>query len=46
MKGTPVDTVWLWGSIAGMTHERAAAHVRVVCERLAPLLSDTTIGES
>jgi alkanesulfonate monooxygenase SsuD/methylene tetrahydromethanopterin reductase-like flavin-dependent oxidoreductase (luciferase family) len=45
VRGTPVDTIWLWGSIAGMNHERAAAHVRLVCERLAPLLRERTSEE-
>ena len=36
----PVDTVFFWASIAGMPEDMVAAHVRTVCERLAPLLAD------
>jgi alkanesulfonate monooxygenase SsuD/methylene tetrahydromethanopterin reductase-like flavin-dependent oxidoreductase (luciferase family) len=35
----PVDTVFFWASIAGMPEEMVAAHIRTVCERLAPLLA-------
>ena len=37
--GAPVDTVFLWASIAGMPEATVAAHVRTVCTRLAPLLA-------
>ena len=36
----PVETVYLWASIAGMTEDVVAAHVRTICTRLAPLLAD------
>lgn len=40
LDGSLADTIWLWGSIAGMSHDRTAEHIRVVCERLAPLLDE------
>jgi len=36
--GAPVETVFLWASISGMTEALVADHVRLVCTRLAPLL--------
>lgn len=35
----PVETVFLWASIAGMSEDMVAAHVRTICTRLAPLLA-------
>lgn len=37
---TPVRTIYLWASIAGMSVERTATHIRLVCEQLVPLLRD------
>lgn len=37
--GAPVDTVFLWGSIAGMPEETVLAHVRAIADELAPLLA-------
>lgn len=37
--GAPVETSWLWGSVAGMSEEKTAEHVRAICTRLAPLLA-------
>jgi alkanesulfonate monooxygenase SsuD/methylene tetrahydromethanopterin reductase-like flavin-dependent oxidoreductase (luciferase family) len=39
-EGAPVDTVYFWASIAGMSEERVASHVQTICTRLAPLLAD------
>lgn len=39
--GAPVDTVFFWASIAGMPEDMVAAHIRTVCQRLAPLLADS-----
>lgn len=36
--GAPVDTVYLWASIGGMSEEVVARQVRLVCNELAPLL--------
>jgi alkanesulfonate monooxygenase SsuD/methylene tetrahydromethanopterin reductase-like flavin-dependent oxidoreductase (luciferase family) len=37
--GAPVETVYFWASIGGMSEERARDHVQVVCNKLAPLLA-------
>ena len=39
--GAPVETVFLWASIAGMPEEMTARHVRTICTELAPRLADT-----
>ena len=36
--GAPVDTVYLWASIGGMSEEVVARQVQLVCTELAPLL--------
>jgi len=36
--GTPVKTVYLWASIAGMPEEMVARQIRTVCTKLRPLL--------
>jgi alkanesulfonate monooxygenase SsuD/methylene tetrahydromethanopterin reductase-like flavin-dependent oxidoreductase (luciferase family) len=36
----PVETVFLWASVGGMTEDLVAEHVTTVCTRLAPLLGD------
>jgi hypothetical protein len=36
--GAPVETVFLWASIAGMPEDLVARNVRTICTRLAPLL--------
>lgn len=38
--GAPVETVWFWGSVAGMPEELVARHVETICTRLRPLLED------
>jgi hypothetical protein len=38
--GAPVETVFLWASIAGMPEEMIARHIRTICTKLAPLLDD------
>jgi hypothetical protein len=38
--GAPVETVYFWASIAGMSEERAREHVQLVCNKLAPLLAE------
>jgi len=35
----PVDTVYFWASIGGMSEEMVARHVQTVCTKLAPLLA-------
>jgi alkanesulfonate monooxygenase SsuD/methylene tetrahydromethanopterin reductase-like flavin-dependent oxidoreductase (luciferase family) len=37
--GAPVDTVFLWASIAGMPEKMVARHVQTVCTQLRPLLA-------
>jgi alkanesulfonate monooxygenase SsuD/methylene tetrahydromethanopterin reductase-like flavin-dependent oxidoreductase (luciferase family) len=37
--GAPVETVFFWGSIAGMPEDVVARNVRLVCEKLAPRLA-------
>jgi len=37
--GAPVETVYFWASIGGMSEERARDHVQLVCNKLAPLLA-------
>jgi alkanesulfonate monooxygenase SsuD/methylene tetrahydromethanopterin reductase-like flavin-dependent oxidoreductase (luciferase family) len=37
--GAPVETVWLWGSVAGMPEDMVARHVETICTRLRPLLA-------
>jgi alkanesulfonate monooxygenase SsuD/methylene tetrahydromethanopterin reductase-like flavin-dependent oxidoreductase (luciferase family) len=36
--GAPAETVWLWGSVAGMPQDMVARHVEIICTRLRPLL--------
>lgn len=38
--GAPVETVYFWASIGGMSEERARDHVQLVCNKLAPLLAE------
>jgi alkanesulfonate monooxygenase SsuD/methylene tetrahydromethanopterin reductase-like flavin-dependent oxidoreductase (luciferase family) len=38
--GAPVETVFFWASIGGMSEQRAAEHVQLVCNQLAPLLAE------
>lgn len=35
----PVETVFVWGAVAGVADELAARNVELVCTRLAPLLA-------
>jgi alkanesulfonate monooxygenase SsuD/methylene tetrahydromethanopterin reductase-like flavin-dependent oxidoreductase (luciferase family) len=37
--GAPVETVFFWGSVAGMPEDVVARNVRLVCEDLAPRLA-------
>jgi alkanesulfonate monooxygenase SsuD/methylene tetrahydromethanopterin reductase-like flavin-dependent oxidoreductase (luciferase family) len=37
--GAPVETVYFWASLGGMSEERATEHVQLVCNKLAPLLA-------
>jgi len=37
--GAPVETVFFWASIGGMSRERARDQVQLVCNKLAPLLA-------
>jgi len=38
--GAPVETVFFWASIGGMSEERERDHVQLVCNKLAPLLAE------
>ncbi len=38
--GVPVETVFLWASIAGMPEQVVARNVRTICTELAPRLAD------
>ena len=38
--GAPVDTVFLWASIGGMSDELVMRNIETICTRLAPLLSE------
>ncbi len=38
--GAPVETVFLWASIAGMPEDLVARNVTTICSKLAPLLRD------
>ncbi len=42
--GAPVETVYFWASIGGMSEERARDHVQLVCNKLAPLLAEQRPG--
>ncbi len=42
--GAPVETVFLWASIAGMPEELVVRHVQTICAELAPRLADTAQG--
>lgn len=44
--GAPVETVWLWGSVAGMPEDMVARHVETICTRLRPLLAEFWPGEA
>jgi alkanesulfonate monooxygenase SsuD/methylene tetrahydromethanopterin reductase-like flavin-dependent oxidoreductase (luciferase family) len=35
----PVETVFLWGTIAGLDEQLAERNVELICTRLAPLLA-------
>jgi alkanesulfonate monooxygenase SsuD/methylene tetrahydromethanopterin reductase-like flavin-dependent oxidoreductase (luciferase family) len=37
--GAPVDSVYLWGSIGGMSEKMTADHIRTVLTKLKPLLA-------
>jgi alkanesulfonate monooxygenase SsuD/methylene tetrahydromethanopterin reductase-like flavin-dependent oxidoreductase (luciferase family) len=39
LSGSPVETVFLWASLAGMPQEMVARNIRTICTRLAPLLA-------
>ena len=38
-EGAPVETVFFWASIAGMSEEVVAAQVQAICGKVAPLLA-------
>ena len=42
--GAPVETVFLWASIAGMPEDDVVRHVRTICTELAPRLTDHRPG--
>ncbi len=37
--GAPVESVFIWASLGGMTDEMTARHIRTVCTELRPLLA-------
>jgi alkanesulfonate monooxygenase SsuD/methylene tetrahydromethanopterin reductase-like flavin-dependent oxidoreductase (luciferase family) len=41
--GAPVETVFFWASLGGMSEERATDHVQMVCTKLAPLLAELPV---
>jgi alkanesulfonate monooxygenase SsuD/methylene tetrahydromethanopterin reductase-like flavin-dependent oxidoreductase (luciferase family) len=41
--GAPVETVFFWASLAGMSEERAAEHIQLVCNKLAPQLAGQSV---
>ncbi len=43
--GAPVETVYFWASIGGMSEERARDNVQLVCNKLAPLLAEQSPGQ-
>jgi hypothetical protein len=42
--GAPAETVWLWGSVAGLPEDMVARHVETICTRLRPLLEPVQSG--
>ena len=38
--GAPVETVFFWASVGGMSEATSLQHVQTLCTRLAPLLAD------
>ncbi|MFE5330153.1 LLM class flavin-dependent oxidoreductase [Embleya sp. NPDC056575] len=36
---TPIETVWFFASLSGMTEDMVRAHVTTLCSRLAPLVA-------
>ncbi len=38
--GAPVDTVFLWASVGGMSEEATMRNIETICTRLAPLLDE------
>jgi len=43
-KGAPVDTVFFWASIGGMSDDLVMRNINTVCTRLAPLLTEREEG--
>jgi hypothetical protein len=43
--GAPVETVFFWVSIGGMSEAMSRQHMETLCTRLAPLLADSSLGE-
>lgn len=42
--GAPVDTLYFWASLPGMTHEQIVRNIRLLGEELAPLLRERSAG--
>ena len=40
--GAPVETVFLWASIGGMSEDVVMRNIEIVCTKLAPLLASTS----
>jgi hypothetical protein len=38
--GVPIDTVFVWASLAGMPEAMVVEHTTTLCRDLAPLLAD------
>lgn len=43
--GAPVESVYFWASLGGMSEDRALANVQTVCKELAPLLRAARTGD-
>jgi len=44
--GAPVETVFLWASVAGMPEAAVARNVRTICTELAPRLADFSAAQA
>jgi alkanesulfonate monooxygenase SsuD/methylene tetrahydromethanopterin reductase-like flavin-dependent oxidoreductase (luciferase family) len=43
--GAPVDTIYFWGALPGMTMEQTVRNIRMIGEQVAPLLRAEMVGE-
>jgi len=42
--GAPVDTIYFWAALPGMTHEQVARNIRLIGEELAPRIRERAIA--